>query len=76
MEKVFGESAPNSALDNGGVSASSNSKSLGIEDFKDVASEIVKIPKIFGEMLFTRVESRQDPKIGLPKSDGKAKVTR
>lgn len=75
MEKVFGESAPNSAL-NVSSSASPNSKSLGITDFKDVATEIVKIPKIFGEMLFARVESSQDPKIGLPKSDGKPKVTR
>ena len=58
MEKIFGESAPNPALNVS--SASPNSKSLGITDFKDVATEIVKIPKIFGEMLFARVESSQD----------------
>ena len=44
MDKVFGKST---------------GKSLGKEEFEPVATDIFKIPKIFSEMLFTRIEQVQ-----------------
>ena len=43
MEKVFGKAT---------------GKSIGRDEFNDVATEIFKFPKIFADMLFTRIESK------------------
>ncbi len=44
MDKVFGKGP-------------GPGKSLSREDFEPVATEIFQIPKIFRDMLFTRIES-------------------
>lgn len=48
-------------------------KSLGADEFGPVCSEIFEIPKIFAEMLFTRIEQKMGP---LPKLGGKAKINK
>ena len=40
-----------------------------------MATDIFKIPKIFGEMIFSRIEERQGPG-GLPKIGNKPKVNK
>ena len=44
IERIFGKST---------------GKSLGKDEFVPVTTEIFKIPKIFNDMLFTRIEQRQ-----------------
>ena len=58
MEKVFGKAT---------------GKSLGADEFAEVATDVFKIPKIFSDMLFARIEQvcGQLPKIG-----GKPKVNK
>ena len=60
MEKVFGKAI---------------GKSLGKEEFGPVATEIFKIPKIFCDMLFARIELKMGPN-GLPKLSGAAKCNK
>ena len=44
MENVFGKAT---------------GKSLGKDEFAAVATDIFKVPKIFSEMIFARIEQRQ-----------------
>ena len=60
METVFGKST---------------GKSLGKDEFGPVCTEIFKIPKIFCEMLFSRLEKKAGPQ-GLPKLSGSAKANK
>ena len=60
MDKVFGKAT---------------GKSLGRDEFNDVATEIFKFPKIFSDMLFTRIEQKQGAQ-GLPKLSGTPKVNK
>ena len=48
-------------------------KSLGMDEFGPVCTDIFRIPKIFSEMVFERVEAKMGP---LPKLGGKAKVNK
>ena len=50
-------------------------KSLAKEEFAPVATDIFKIPKIFSDMLFTRIDQKMGPN-GLPKLSGSAKINR
>lgn len=50
-------------------------KSLGKEEFAPVATDIFKIPKIFSDMLFARIEQKVGPN-GLPKLSGSAKINK
>ena len=58
VEKVFGKAT---------------GKSLGADEFIPVCEDIMKYPKIFAEMLFTRLENKYGP---LPKLGGKAKINK
>ena len=60
MDRVFGKAT---------------GKSLGVNEFGPVASDIFMIPKIFSEMLFTRLEKKAGPQ-GLPKLSGSAKANK
>ena len=40
-----------------------------------MATDIFKIPKIFSDMLFTRIDQKMGPN-GLPKLSGSAKINR
>lgn len=62
MDKVFGKGP-------------GPGKSFSREEFEPVATEIFQIPKIFRDMLFTRIESLQGSK-GLPQVNGKPSVNR
>ena len=50
-------------------------KSITKEEFEPVATEIFKIPKIFKDMLFARIEQMQGSK-GLPQVAGKPTVNK
>ena len=63
----------NEALDK--VFGKGQGKSLGKEEFAAVATDIFKIPKIFSDMLFVRIEKKVGPN-GLPKLSGSAKINR
>ena len=68
INKVFGKGP-------GKASAMIGTKSLGKDGFEIVATDIFKIPKIFGEMIFSRIEEKQGPG-GLPKIGNKPKVNK
>ena len=55
------------------VFGKSTGKSLGADEFGPVCTDIFKIPKIFSDMLFARLEKRMGP---LPKLGGKAKINK
>jgi len=57
------------------VFGKSTGKSLGRDEFDPVLTDIFKIPKIFSDMLFTRIESKQGSQ-GLPKISGTPKVNK
>lgn len=48
-------------------------KSLGADEFEPVTTDVFKIPKIFSDMLFTRLELKMGP---LPKLGGNAKINK
>ena len=60
VEKIFGKST---------------GKSIGREEFEPVVTDIFKIPKIFSDMLFTRIEKKQGAQ-GLPKLGGTPKMNK
>lgn len=60
VEKVFGKG---------------QGKSIGKDEFAAVTTEIFKIPKIFCDMLFVRIEQKVGPN-GLPKLSGSAKINK
>ena len=60
VERIFGKST---------------GKSLSKEEFVTVTTEIFKIPKIFNDMLFTRIEQKQGTQ-GLPKLGGTPKINK
>jgi len=62
IEKVFGKGA-------------GPGKSIGKDEFEQVATEIFKIPKIFKDMLFERIEQKQGA-TGLPQVAGKPTVNK
>lgn len=61
----------NEAVDK--VFGKTTGKSLGADEFGPVCTEIFKIPKIFSDMLFARLEQKMGP---LPKLGGKAKINK
>ena len=60
IEKVFGKG---------------QGKNIGKDEFAAVTTDIFKIPKIFSDMLFTRIEQKVGPN-GLPKLSGSAKLNK
>ena len=44
-----------------------------MDEFEPVCTDVFKIPKIFTNMLFTRLEQKMGP---LPKLGGKAKINK
>ena len=60
IERIFGKST---------------GKSLGKDEFVAVTTEIFKIPKIFNDMLFTRIELKQGAQ-GFPKLGGTPKINK
>ena len=55
------------------VFGKSTGKSLGADEFAPVATDVFKIPKIFSDMLFARLEQVCGP---LPKIGGKPKINK